>query len=192
MLKGRCYEKEKVEATFGKESFSFYGSCLGGLRVRPGFLVRVIDWGCIRSGGRADERVVMGRLPAHDILTVDTTRAKIALSVRPLFLRTQLHQLMLSGSNRDLACEEVLDALMHAIEGVLQKYAWAPVFAGSGFGPTLRRQAPSIGNTGVEAATGSYRRPTNVCPTPELFPDGPTDSFHGPSRRALVTDRTPS
>ena len=52
-----------------------------------------------------------------------------------LFLRTRLHQLMLSGANRDLSAEEVLDALMHAMKGVLQRNEWAPVFANTGFGP---------------------------------------------------------
>ena len=38
-----------------------------------------------------------------------------------LFLRTRLHQVMLSDTNGDLTAEEVLDALMHAVEGVLQR-----------------------------------------------------------------------
>ena len=52
-----------------------------------------------------------------------------------LFLRTRLHQFMLSGRNRDLLVEEVLDALMHAMKGVLQRNAWASAFANNGFGP---------------------------------------------------------
>ena len=55
-----------------------------------------------------------------------------------MFLRTRLHQLMLNGGNRDLAIEEVLDALMHAMKGVLQKNKWAPVFESSGFGPRFK------------------------------------------------------
>merc|ERR1712051_556915 len=52
-----------------------------------------------------------------------------------LFLRTRLHQFMLGGRNRDLLVEEVLDALMHAVKGVLQRNAWASAFANNGFGP---------------------------------------------------------
>ena len=51
-----------------------------------------------------------------------------------LFLRTRLHQLMLSDTNRDLTADEVLDALMHAMKGVLQRNKWADVFENSGFG----------------------------------------------------------
>ena len=51
-----------------------------------------------------------------------------------MFLRTRLHQLMLSGANKDLAAEEVLEAVMHAMKGVLQKNEWASVFENSGFG----------------------------------------------------------
>ena len=51
-----------------------------------------------------------------------------------LSLRTRLHQLMLSDTNRDLTADEVLDALMHAMKGVLQKNKWASVFENSGFG----------------------------------------------------------
>ena len=45
---------------------------------------------------------------------------------------------MLSGANRDLAFDEVLDALMHAMKGVLQRNEWSSVFADSGFGPDFK------------------------------------------------------
>ena len=54
-----------------------------------------------------------------------------------MFLRTRLHQVMLAGPNKDLTCEQVVDALMHAIKGVMQSHAWAPAFARNGFGPTF-------------------------------------------------------
>ena len=51
-----------------------------------------------------------------------------------MFLRTRLHQLMLSGANRDLVVEEVLEAVMHTMKGVLQKNERASFFENSGFG----------------------------------------------------------
>ena len=54
-----------------------------------------------------------------------------------MFLRTRLHQLMLTGANQDLTSEQVIDALMHAIKGVLQSHCWAPAFAKNGFGRTF-------------------------------------------------------
>ena len=51
-----------------------------------------------------------------------------------MFLRTRLHQAMLSGANKDLDVEEVLDALMHAMRGVLQRNKWSEVFYQNGFG----------------------------------------------------------
>ena len=49
-------------------------------------------------------------------------------------LRTRLHQLMLTGANEDLTSGLVVDALLHAIKGVLQRHEWAPAFAHNGFG----------------------------------------------------------
>ena len=54
-----------------------------------------------------------------------------------MFLRTRMHQLMLTGANEDLTSEQVIDALLQAIKGVLQKHEWAPAFAKNGFGPML-------------------------------------------------------
>ena len=54
-----------------------------------------------------------------------------------MFLRTRLHQLMLTGANEDLTSEQVIDALLHAIKGVLQRHSWAPAFAKNGFGLTF-------------------------------------------------------
>ena len=51
-----------------------------------------------------------------------------------MFLRTRMHQLMLSGANEDLTSEQVIDALQHAIKGVLQRHSWAPAFEKNGFG----------------------------------------------------------
>ena len=51
-----------------------------------------------------------------------------------LFLRTRLHQAMLSGDNKDLEFVQVMDALMHAMKGVVQRNAWSTVFAPNGFG----------------------------------------------------------
>ena len=48
------------------------------------------------------------------------------------FLRTRLHQLMITGENKDLTSEEVLDALMHSMKGVLQRNEWALTFAKTG------------------------------------------------------------
>ena len=45
-----------------------------------------------------------------------------------MFLRTRLHQVMLTGPNRDLKIEEVLDTLMQSMKGVLQRNKWSPVF----------------------------------------------------------------
>ena len=58
-----------------------------------------------------------------------------------MFLRTRLHQLMLTGANEDLTSEQVLDALLHAIKGVLQRHSWASAFAKNGFGPTFEVRA---------------------------------------------------
>jgi len=55
-----------------------------------------------------------------------------------LFLRTRMHQLMLTGKNKDLETEEILDALMHAMKGVLQRHEWAPSFAMNGYGPVFK------------------------------------------------------
>ena len=51
-----------------------------------------------------------------------------------MFLRTCLHQIMLTGANQDLTSEQVLDALMHTIKGVLQRNCWSQAFETSGFG----------------------------------------------------------
>ena len=58
-----------------------------------------------------------------------------------MFLRTRLHQLMLSGANEDLTSEQVVDALLHAMKGVLQRHSWAPAFAKNGFGPEFEVRA---------------------------------------------------
>ena len=58
-----------------------------------------------------------------------------------MFLRTRLHQLMLTGVNEDLTSEQVIDALLHAIKGVMQRHSWAPAFAKNGFGPTFEVRA---------------------------------------------------
>ena len=54
-----------------------------------------------------------------------------------MFLRTRLHQIMLTGANEDLTSEQVIDALLHAMKGVLQWHSWAPAFAKDGFGATF-------------------------------------------------------
>ena len=51
-----------------------------------------------------------------------------------MFLRTYLHQVMLTGANVDLTSEQVIDALLHSIKGVLQRHAWGPAFDKNGFG----------------------------------------------------------
>ena len=51
-----------------------------------------------------------------------------------MFLRTYLHQLMLTGANEDLTSEQVIDALLHSIKGVLQRHAWGGAFDKNGFG----------------------------------------------------------
>ena len=58
-----------------------------------------------------------------------------------MFLRTRLHQLMLTGANEDLTSEQVIDALLHAIKGVLQRHAWTPAFAKNGFGAVFEVRA---------------------------------------------------
>ena len=58
-----------------------------------------------------------------------------------MFLRTRLHQIMLTGANEDLTSEQVIDALLHAIKGVLQRHPWAPAFAKNGFGSTFEVRA---------------------------------------------------
>ena len=44
---------------------------------------------------------------------------------------------MLTGANEDLTSEQVIDALLHTIKGVLQKHSWASAFAKNGFGSTF-------------------------------------------------------
>ena len=39
-----------------------------------------------------------------------------------MFLRTRLHQIMLTGANEDLTSEQVIGALLEAIKGVLQRH----------------------------------------------------------------------
>ena len=58
-----------------------------------------------------------------------------------MFLRTRLHQTMLTGANEDLTSEQVIDALLHAIKGVLQRHSWAQAFNWNGFGPRLEVRA---------------------------------------------------
>ena len=58
-----------------------------------------------------------------------------------MFLRTRLHQLMLTGANEDLTSEQIIDALQNAMKGVMQRYSWAPAFAQNGFGPTFEVRA---------------------------------------------------
>ena len=59
-----------------------------------------------------------------------------------MFLRTRLHQLMLTGVNEDLTSEQVIDALLHAINGVLQRHSWASAFPEKVLGPRSRCHAP--------------------------------------------------
>ena len=54
-----------------------------------------------------------------------------------LFLRTRMHQLMLTGANEDLTSEQVIDALLHSIKGVLQRHCWDQAFERNGFGHDL-------------------------------------------------------
>ena len=58
-----------------------------------------------------------------------------------MFLRTRLHQIMLTGANEDLTSEQVIDALLHAIKGILQRHSWGAAFAQNGFGPTFEVRA---------------------------------------------------
>ena len=58
-----------------------------------------------------------------------------------MLLRTRLHQAMCTGVNRDLTTDQVLDALMHCMRGVLQTHDWAPAFSANGFGPDVRASA---------------------------------------------------
>ena len=46
-----------------------------------------------------------------------------------MFLRTRLHQIMLTGANEDLTSEQVIEALLTAIKGVLQRHSWEPAFS---------------------------------------------------------------
>ena len=48
---------------------------------------------------------------------------------------------MLTGANQDLTSEQVIDALLNAIKGVLQRHSWAAAFAKNGFGPTFEVRA---------------------------------------------------
>ena len=40
-----------------------------------------------------------------------------------MFLRTRLHQFMLTGANEDLTSEQIIDALLNAIKSVLQRHS---------------------------------------------------------------------
>ena len=48
---------------------------------------------------------------------------------------------MLTGANEDFTSEQVIDALLNAIKGVLQRHSWAPAFAKNGFGSTFEIRA---------------------------------------------------
>ena len=65
-----------------------------------------------------------------------------------LFMRTRLHQTMLTGENRDLDFEQVMDGLMHAMKGVLQRVAWSTVFAQNGFGSRFEVRQGVLGQLG--------------------------------------------
>ena len=54
-----------------------------------------------------------------------------------MFLRTRLHQIMLTGPNEDLTSEQVIHALLTAIKGVLQRHSWQTAFSKNGFGSTF-------------------------------------------------------
>ena len=58
-----------------------------------------------------------------------------------MFLRTRLHQLMLTGANEDLTSEQVILALLESIKGVLQRHLWAPAFMNNGFGAAFEVRA---------------------------------------------------
>ena len=51
-----------------------------------------------------------------------------------LFLRQRLQRQLMSGDNKDIHVTQVLEALMEAMKGVLQRHEWAPVFEQNGFG----------------------------------------------------------
>lgn len=55
-----------------------------------------------------------------------------------MYLRTCMHKQMMSGANRDLSSEQVLQSLMESMKGVLQKHRWAEVFQQNGFGSQLQ------------------------------------------------------
>ena len=46
-----------------------------------------------------------------------------------MFVLTRLHQAMLMGEKRDLIFLQVMDALMHALKGVMQRDEWSTAFA---------------------------------------------------------------
>ena len=69
-----------------------------------------------------------------------------------MFLRTRLHQLMLAGANKDLTSEQVIDALMHSIKGVLQSHEWEQAFSKNGFGRTFEVREHLLATLAWDAA----------------------------------------
>ena len=69
-----------------------------------------------------------------------------------MFLRTRMLQLMLTCANEDLTSEQVVDALLHAIQDVLQQISWAPTFARNSLGPEFE-------------VFGSKDKEVSPCPT---------------------------
>ena len=59
---------------------------------------------------------------------------------------------MLTGANEDLTSEEVIDALLHALKGVLQRHSWVPAFSKKQFGPALRITSAFVGGTSMAHA----------------------------------------
>ena len=92
-----------------------------------------------------------------------------------MFLRTRLHQIMLTGENKDLTSEQVINALQHSIKGVLQRHAWTSAFDMNGFGLTfeirphllemLGWQTPPV----VESGLPAFPRVCALFPSPSSY-----------------------
>ena len=103
-----------------------------------------------------------------------------------MFLRTRLHQAMLSGANKDLDVEEVLDALMHAMRGVLQRNKWSGVFYQKWLRAPVWGHTTSVGYIGVDIVTCHPCRAAMSCTVPKLLPQRQVHPLH------VLALRTPS
>ena len=89
-----------------------------------------------------------------------------------MFLRTQMHYLMMAGENKDLSSDQVLQCLMKAIKGVLQKHRWAAVFQQNGFGRHLLVRPHLLETLGCTEQPCIVNEMPNLLQFQSCFPQG--------------------